>query len=336
MARISIYGATGYTGQLVAAEALRRGVDVVLLGRDKDALAKIPGAKETKAVGLDDISSLAAAFEGSNVVLSCVAPFSQLGSAVLEAAIQGKAHYVDISGDVNWVKRVHDEFGPKAKAAGVILLPAMTDDGATGDLIARLLMARLPNIERLQMHHAFFNLTELSRGSLYAFADFVKAGPLYWEGGAWHRGTNSPAGSVTYPGNDGTHNVWFVPGPEVIGIQRHISAQHISATVNMDTEPVFASLTGDVIQTLPLGPTVEVRSQGRFVLVADGTSAEGDKARVHVSGRDPYKVTAEVSVEVAVRLATLGTTHSGAVALSEVFDAEELLNAFDLEWGFDA
>lgn len=124
MARISIYGATGYTGQLVAAEALRRGVDVVLLGRDKDALAKIPGAKETKAVGLDDISSLTAAFEGSNVVLSCVAPFSQLGSAVLEAAIQAKTHYVDISGDVNWVKRVHDEFGPKAKAAGVILLPA--------------------------------------------------------------------------------------------------------------------------------------------------------------------------------------------------------------------
>ena len=61
--RILIYGATGYTGKLVAREAARRGLDVVLAGRDAKKLAPLGEAHgfETRAVSLDDAARLAAA-----------------------------------------------------------------------------------------------------------------------------------------------------------------------------------------------------------------------------------------------------------------------------------
>ncbi|WP_269920435.1 saccharopine dehydrogenase NADP-binding domain-containing protein, partial [Caldifermentibacillus hisashii] len=73
-----IYGANGYTGELIAREAARRGLRPVLAGRSRDkieALARELGL-EARAFALDDAAQLARQIEGLALVLHCAGPFS--------------------------------------------------------------------------------------------------------------------------------------------------------------------------------------------------------------------------------------------------------------------
>lgn len=74
---------------------------------------------------------------------------------MLEAAIRARCHYVDVSGEQAWIRKVHDSFGDRAAAADITLLPAATDDGVSGDLIASLVAGRISKVDQLRVHGYF-------------------------------------------------------------------------------------------------------------------------------------------------------------------------------------
>jgi short subunit dehydrogenase-like uncharacterized protein len=82
--KIAVYGATGFTGKLVAAELARRDIELVLAGRDlarlRDAARQIgvPDA-EPRASGLDEPAALREVFQDCDAVINCVTPFSSFG-----------------------------------------------------------------------------------------------------------------------------------------------------------------------------------------------------------------------------------------------------------------
>jgi short subunit dehydrogenase-like uncharacterized protein len=71
---IVLYGATGYTGRLVARELARRELDHVLSGRSAEKLAALGG--NTRAVPLDDDAALRELLEPARVVINCAGPFT--------------------------------------------------------------------------------------------------------------------------------------------------------------------------------------------------------------------------------------------------------------------
>ncbi|MET0761963.1 MAG: saccharopine dehydrogenase NADP-binding domain-containing protein, partial [Thermoleophilaceae bacterium] len=133
---IAVYGATGYTGRLVAAEVLRRGADAVLMGRNAAKLEIVAedlgGGVETRVAALDDAPVLREARASCAAVISCAGPFSDHGEPVLRAAIEAGIHYLDTTGEQTYIRRAFEEFGPEAQGAGVALLPAMGFDYAPG------------------------------------------------------------------------------------------------------------------------------------------------------------------------------------------------------------
>ncbi|KAJ8606780.1 hypothetical protein MRB53_040706 [Persea americana] len=220
--KVAIYGATGTTGKLIVAELLRRNVPIKLLGRNADTLRAIADGNEVEAVGLDNPVALAQALHGCDVVISCVAPYTDHGRPVLEAALAAGCNYVDVSGEQRWVQTVHEEYGPLAKKKGVTLMPAATDDGISGDLLAGLLAKRTKNdLQTLKLHHAYFDAT-MSRGSLRSFLEFTKTPPLYLQDGKWQEDSITPQPDVVFPGSDGTQSTWLLAGPELPAIRRHV------------------------------------------------------------------------------------------------------------------
>ena len=330
--KVAVFGATGYTGRLITAELHRRHVDTLLLGRDEKALAAIEGARAVKAVSLDDPSSLVDALRGCDVVISCVAPFTRLGAPVVEAAIAAGCHYVDTTGEQRWVRRVYDEFGPRAAAAGVTLVPAATDDGVPGDLIAGLVARRLAKVETLRVHHGVFDAS-LSRGTMVSFGHIAASPPLAWQDGEWRETDAGAREPADFP-RDGEQPSWALPGPELIAIQRHVSARTLDATMNMDVVTNVSYLTDEVIAAAPSGPTEEERRASRFTIMAEAHGPDGTRARGHVSGDDTYGSTALIAVEVAVRLGARGAP-VGAVPPSLAFDPAQFLDAlkpFGITW----
>ena len=103
MSRCLIYGANGYTGELIAREALRRGLRPMLAGRDAAAIAALaselglPG----RTLGLDDPAALADALAGCRAVLHCAGPFSATAAPMISACLAAGVHYLDITGEID-------------------------------------------------------------------------------------------------------------------------------------------------------------------------------------------------------------------------------------------
>jgi len=139
--RILVYGATGFSGRLIAREAARQqktrgGIEVVLASRDKEALARI--ARECglawRAFSLDDPHRVAAALQGFEVLLNAAGPFDQTGERLAKSAIGAQCHYVDINGEVDVYKRL-DDLDYIAASRGIALVSGAGHTAALSDLM---------------------------------------------------------------------------------------------------------------------------------------------------------------------------------------------------------
>ena len=113
---ILLYGATGFSGPLVAAAAARRwstpGATCRLVlgareGAELEQLARRHGV-DYRAFGLDDRSRVLRALRGVKVLVNAAGPFAWTGERLAKAAIEAGCHYVDINGEVDVYKRLDD------------------------------------------------------------------------------------------------------------------------------------------------------------------------------------------------------------------------------------
>lgn len=137
--KIVLFGATGYTGHLVAESLVKRNLKPFLAGRSQeklDALSERLGGLPTHTADLDDPDSVAALLAPGDVLITTVGPFTLYGDTAIRAAIQKRAHYIDSTGEPGFIRRVFDTYGPKAREAQVALITAGGYDYIPGNLAA--------------------------------------------------------------------------------------------------------------------------------------------------------------------------------------------------------
>ncbi|MBD58816.1 MAG: saccharopine dehydrogenase [Citromicrobium sp.] len=127
---VVIYGATGYTGRLVAEHFVRRFGDRpdapkwAMAGRNPDKLAEVKaeiGAPaSTPAIVADaaDKVSLDQMCEQAKVVITTVGPYQLYGEPLLAACAKSGTHYADLCGEPGWMRRMIDKYDADAKASG--------------------------------------------------------------------------------------------------------------------------------------------------------------------------------------------------------------------------
>ena len=119
-----IYGANGYTGELIAREAKKRGANPVLAGRDATKIVKLATdlSLPSKVFSLDDPPDIAAVPDGMGLVLNCAGPFSKTANPLMRACLIAKTHYLDITGEIDVLEGAH-RLDADAKSAGVVVCP---------------------------------------------------------------------------------------------------------------------------------------------------------------------------------------------------------------------
>ncbi|HEX2162459.1 MAG TPA: saccharopine dehydrogenase NADP-binding domain-containing protein [Thermoanaerobaculia bacterium] len=150
-ARWLIYGANGYTGELVAREAARRRLAPVLAGRS-DAVGELAGELDLPArvFPLGDPSSLRAHLADVDAVVHCAGPFVHTSRPMVEACLATGTHYLDVTGEIAVFEAIH-AIDAKAKAAGVALVPGVGFDVVPTDCLAARLAEALPGARRLEL-----------------------------------------------------------------------------------------------------------------------------------------------------------------------------------------
>ena len=123
-----IYGANGYTGELIGREAKRQGMTPILAGRSAAKIAAL--ARElklpSKAFRLEAPSDIVEALRGVRLVLNCAGPFSKTADALMRACIAAKAHYLDITGEIDVLDGAHRFDAEKRLAWSCARAPAST------------------------------------------------------------------------------------------------------------------------------------------------------------------------------------------------------------------
>ena len=159
-----IYGANGYTGRLIAAEAARRGWQPLLAGRNRDAVELLAGELdlEWRAFSVDSASRVAEQLEGMDLVLNCAGPFVATADTVVQACIGKGIHYLDIGGEPDVFTRIFAR-NDQARASGSVVIPATGFDVVPSDMLANSLAGRLPDATKLEM--AFYGSGSGSAGS---------------------------------------------------------------------------------------------------------------------------------------------------------------------------
>lgn len=159
-----IYGANGYTGQLMARYAVEQGMRPVLAGRNQAAVEALATELNLPArvFSLDSIDTLVSELQDMALVVHCAGPFELTAEPMMQACLQSKTHYLDITGELDIFERaaaLHKE----AQQAGIVLCPGVGFDVIPTDCVAAKLKQQLPNATHLRL--GFDSRSRMSRGT---------------------------------------------------------------------------------------------------------------------------------------------------------------------------
>ncbi len=353
--RVWIYGATGFTGRLVA-EALRaRGVSFGIAGRDRarlDALAgQLGGDIETRAAELYDAEMINAALSDAEIVISCAGPFARFGEPVLRAALHAGAHYLDTTGEQGFMRDIYERYESAARRAKLCFVNAFAFEVALGDWAAALAAAALgadnDTLDEVAIAYAI-NDFHPTRGTQRSALSQMSEPGVVWERDRWNPA--EPAAekrAFGFPLPFGARTAISFPSGEVITVPRHVPTRRVQTYLSLPPGPLstIASRAGRLIGPLarsPLGdllrrrvdkappePTMGQRGVNDFAVTATATRGF-DSAHVSVSGTDVYGTTAQV-VALGVEQLLAGKQRGvGVLAPAEAFDPAECLASLDV------
>jgi short subunit dehydrogenase-like uncharacterized protein len=354
--RIVVFGATGYTGRLVAEALVARGQRPVLAARSQaklDALADdLGGGLETATADVAEPSSVRALVERGDVLVSTVGPFVRWGAAAADAAVDAGASYIDSTGEPAFIRRVFEDYGPRAERAGIGMLTASGYDWVPGNLAGALALRQAGDAATGVAVGYFLTGGGDMRGAMSggtaasAAASFLEPGFAFRDGAITTERGGKRARAFHVGGKDlygisvgGTEHFtlprvqprlrnvdvslgWFGPLSRAMPV--------VGAGIDLLTAlpPVRAGLETLVqrgIKGSTGGPDAAARSRSGSHIVALALDAGGrELAEVHVTGVNGYTFTGQFMAWAAAEAADPGFRATGALGPVDAFGLERL------------
>jgi short subunit dehydrogenase-like uncharacterized protein len=142
---IVLWGATGYTGQLVADYLARNylggesGLRLALAGRNEEKVRRVAadiGHPELPVLVGDsfDVASLDAMASRAEVVISTVGPYAKYGAELVGACARNGTDYCDLTGETQFVRAMIDQYEAEAKRTGARIVHCCGYDSIPSDL----------------------------------------------------------------------------------------------------------------------------------------------------------------------------------------------------------
>jgi short subunit dehydrogenase-like uncharacterized protein len=351
-ARIVVFGATGYTGRLIAERLVAQGARPVLAARSERRLAELAerlGGLETAKADAMRQNSVFALVESGDVLVSTVGPFAKWGDPAVRAAIAAGAIYMDSTGEPVFIRRVFEELGPPAARSGAALMTAMGFDFVPGNLASALAL-REAGEAAVRVDVAYYSLgAGLASASAGTRESLV--GVTLSDNHAFRDGRLRlvrPAERVrSFPVKGAERAAISVGGSEHFTLPAvHPALREVNVYIGWFgplARPLQAgSLLGSYVMRLPGARSVLQTAGERLAAMAEapaaGTTpntlswipaiaydAAGQPlAEVHVSGVDGYEFTASFIAWAARRAAAQGVDGTGALGPVQAFGLDAL------------
>ena len=301
-----IYGANGYSGELVARLAAARGSRPLLAGRNGPAVAALAAE-----LGLDhvifDLADAPAHLADVDVVAHCAGGFGQTWRPMVDACLDTGTHYLDINGELGVFEAVLAS-SSRARDRGVALVTGAGFDVVPTDCLAGLLHAALPDATALEL--AFVVPGGLSRGTATTGLGLIAGGGRIRVGGAivpTRAGT--PARDVPFPSK--VRRVGSVPWGDVVTAHHSTGIGDIVVYTRTQDQRIFQWLMGyawpralatRAIRSRPPGPSAQTRAATRVEVWGEVRNAAGEVRTGTLVGPNAYDLTADALLRAASHL----------------------------------
>lgn len=360
MGDLLVYGSYGYTGRLVVATAMERGIEPVLSGRNLSELESQASewGLTYRTFDLDHTEIIKQQLSTVDVVLNCAGPFVHTHEPLVEACLETDTDYLDITGEIEVFESIaaRDE---RADDAGVTLLPGVGFDVVPSDCLAAHLQDAVSNPSKLAL--GFESLGTPSPGTAVTMIDGVGSGGAIRADGeiqtvpsGWNVRTidfgSGERTAVTIPWGDvstayhstGIPNIEFYMAlsPACGRLSEELCsslspwavhgvrlARHLSPLLGAPSiRRGLKSLTKRLID----GPSTEERRHGKTRLWGEVTDGESGETRVaRLKTPNGYALTAKTAVESALRTLD-GEPAAGFQTPATAFGSEYVLEFDDV------
>ncbi len=311
MKNFLIYGASGYTGELIAREAAKRGLKPILAGRSQNKIE--PLAKELnltfRTFSLEDKKSLEYTLKEVDFVLHCAGPFSLTSKQMLEACLATGRHYLDITGEIA-VFEAMARRDQRAKDADIMIMPGVGFDVVPSDCLALHLKNKLPSATDLTL--AFYGMGKISHGTQATMTMNVGKGgairkdgkivnvPAAWKtreidfGAVVKTGVTIPWGDVS----TAFHSTG-IPNIEVYTVvpKSNLRMMKMSRYIGWLLETKLAQ--NYLQKQIPEGgPDAEERARGKTFLWGEAKDNKGNRAEARLTCPEGYTTTVLTALDI--------------------------------------
>lgn len=338
---ILLFGATGYTGRLVATELAHRGLTFAIAGRNRERLeelaSRLPSRPGIIEASVDDEPSLRSAMRGRKAVLNCAGPFTLLGEPVVRAAIEAGVHYADSTGELPFMRRIAEQFNVPARQRGLSVVPAAAYEVALADCAAAHLAKPAEVYDEVEVLYVLHRVRP-SQGTARSALEVLRHGGLGYRNAQWVR--ERPAREfrrVPLPVDPGRVLAVSFPSGEIASVPLHIRTRTVTTLMALPATfalgaplvaPMLPALTRlanpllkRLVERLPEGPSDEQRSATTYVISVRLKQGNRTQQAI-VQGSDMYATTAAVMAYAAQRFIEERGLTAGVVAPTQIFSPE--------------
>jgi len=312
-----IYGAYGYTGELIAREAVSRNMVPVLAGRNAERLQPLADELgcQMRTFDLADPQEIAAQLVDIDVLLHCAGPFSATAPQAMTACIASRTHYLDITGEIAVFEDAfarHDQ----AMEAGIVLCPGVGFDVVPTDCVAAHLAAALPDATALAL--GFDSRSGFSPGTAKTSVEGLADGGKVRRGGRIETVPlaanvreidfgDGPKQAMTIPWGD-VATAWQTTGIDDIEVYLPASPGLIKRVKRLNwvrpllgLAPVQSFLKARIARSVK-GPDAATRERQPTHVWGEVTNAAGERRVARVRTANGYTVTIHASLAVVQHL----------------------------------
>ena len=352
--RIVLFGASGYTGRLIAEALVRARARPVLAGRNYQSLAalgvRLGKGLDTAVADVTRPDSLLELVQPNDVLITTVGPFARFGRPVIEAAIYRRATYIDTCGEPPFIRAAYEELAPIAEQANVSLLPGFAFEFIAGNVAAATALENLAE-PATRVDVAYFLVGgirgNISLGTRASVGGYLLQPQFAWRDGAlqpmtigdrveWFDVDGRQLPALAAAGSEHITIPRIAPSIREVGVyhggpRRRFTARAASRAVGVGAKAKAIHNTFSWFSRLPgraEGPDQVRRERATSEVIARVYAQDGRILRtVRMRGINPYTFTGEIVAWAALEIARNGLPRAGALGPVEAFGLGPLRDA---------
>lgn len=313
-----LYGATGYTAQLIIKESLAKGLKPTLAARNSEKLQKL--AKEYQldylCFSLDNTEEVAQQLKSFDVCINAAGPFSQTAKTMIEGCLLSSCHYLDITGEIG-VFELAKSYDQQAKQKKLMIMPGVGFDVVPSDCLANYLKAKMPSAQNLEL--AFTSIGgALSHGTASTMLENLGEGSAARVNG---KIVKVPLGHLSKKIDFGEVKHWTmtIPWGDISTAYSSTKIPNIVVYTGVPKSTIqmmkFQSLYNPILKTNFVksllqkwvdknlyGPSSKKNASGKSLLWGEVTDAKGSKVSALLKCKEGYLLTALCSVNICLKV----------------------------------